>query len=525
MEESVVKSKTHGMLFRFGLIFFLFTVVMLVLSGITMYLSETKSYKDECQEKIKHVARYLDSLIKTDGDTFIAYQDYFMEHYHDMEIPIDFDEYLSKEENFRILLEEKHPGKAYGRDIHLEDLEPELKKAFAEYYHEYWFLDFEKAKEDFDLAYSYYLSIEENNDDSYEVFYVIDAERTAREGSNGKLMHLADQYHHTPVEQPVEWKAWSSGQEPDEFQEWDNSYGHTYTCYVPLIINGRKMGLICTEIDVATVNKGILLNTIRVVVGIGFFLILCVGLVLFIINKKYISKIVRLSKNVHKYSNDKDPAIAEVIERDSNGKDELSILSGNMAEMVRELDDHMKNLIATNRELTETRQRASNMQALANKDALTGIRNKTAYDQETAQIDSTLGEEEQRFGIAMIDLNFLKKINDTYGHEQGNMAIKKLCHIVCVIFDHSPVFRIGGDEFVVILKGHDLEFYDELQRRFEEEMEILKADESLDEWEKVSAAIGVAYFDPSIDECVADVFKRADNEMYERKKEMKANRA
>ena len=52
---------------------------------------------------------------------------------------------------------------------------------------------------------------------------------------------------------------------------------------------------------------------------------------------------------------------------------------------------------------------------------------------------------EKKLGIAIVDLNFLKKINDTYGHEKGNLAIKKLCFIICHIFQHSPVFRIGGD--------------------------------------------------------------------------------
>ena len=64
------------------------------------------------------------------------------------------------------------------------------------------------------------------------------------------------------------------------------------------------------------------------------------------------------------------------------------------------------------------------------------------------------------FGIAMIDLNNLKVINDTYGYEEGNYAIKKLCEIVCSVFSHSLVFRIGGDEFVVILKGADQKMYE-----------------------------------------------------------------
>ena len=141
---------------------------------------------------------------------------------------------------------------------------------------------------------------------------------------------------------------------------------------------------------------------------------------------------------------------------------------------------------------------------------------KIEYEIDTHKIDS--------FGIAMIDLNFLKKINDTYGHEKGDLAIKNLSSLICNIFQHSPVFRIGGDEFVVILKDHDLEVIDSLLQQFNQKLESLKYDDNLELWEKVSAAIGTAIYDTSIDESIENVFKRADKKMYDRKVEMKAHR-
>ena len=98
----------------------------------------------------------------------------------------------------------------------------------------------------------------------------------------------------------------------------------------------------------------------------------------------------------------------------------------------------------------------------------------------------------------MVDLNFLKRINDTYGHEQGNIAIKKLCYIVCHVFEHSPVFRIGGDEFVIILENDDYKNIESLIKEFND--------------------------NASIDSSAANVFKRADKAMYNRKREMKAIR-
>jgi len=63
---------------------------------------------------------------------------------------------------------------------------------------------------------------------------------------------------------------------------------------------------------------------------------------------------------------------------------------------------------------------------------------------------SGLGEAPE-FGVIGCDVNGLKKINDTLGHKAGDEYICAACKMLCEYFKHSPVFRIGGDEFVVIL--------------------------------------------------------------------------
>ncbi len=121
-------------------------------------------------------------------------------------------------------------------------------------------------------------------------------------------------------------------------------------------------------------------------------------------------------------------------------------------------------------------------------------------------------------------MNFLKRTNDIYGHEKGNIAIKKLCEIVCNIFVHSPVFRIGGDEFVVVLTGRDFEHADALISEFNAQIQALQQDKTLEPWARVSAAIGYATFNPQTDSSIENVFRRADKAMYARKKAMKAVR-
>nr|MCR5024384.1 diguanylate cyclase [Lachnospiraceae bacterium] len=82
------------------------------------------------------------------------------------------------------------------------------------------------------------------------------------------------------------------------------------------------------------------------------------------------------------------------------------------------------------------------------------------------------------------------------------------------IFDHSPVFRIGGDEFVVILRGNDHDHYDELADSLNKEIESMSVDPSLEPWEKVSAAIGAAFYDPEVDKDLDSLLRRADSVMY-----------
>jgi len=197
--------------------------------------------------------------------------------------------------------------------------------------------------------------------------------------------------------------------------------------------------------------------------------------------------------------------------------DEIGDMSGRLNDMV----DRLK---LTLTKLKDTEEQADAMAELASKDALTGIRNKTAYDKYIQSNEKEFLSGEEGFGFAMIDLNFLKKTNDTYGHDKGNVLLIKLCQTVCMIFDHSPVFRIGGDEFIVVLRGKDYQNIEMLVKDFQGKLDEFAKDSSLQPWEKVSAAIGYALYDKNCDKTIEDVFKRADKAMYECKTKMKANR-
>ncbi|MBR5987040.1 MAG: GGDEF domain-containing protein [Clostridia bacterium] len=117
------------------------------------------------------------------------------------------------------------------------------------------------------------------------------------------------------------------------------------------------------------------------------------------------------------------------------------------------------------------------------------------------------------FAIAVFDINNLKEVNDTLGHVAGDEYIRKGSKLICDTFKHSPVFRIGGDEFAVIAQEVDYENVDKLME------EIKKRNEENALAGEVTVACGMKKHEREID--VASVFKKADDLMYQDKRNKK----
>lgn len=190
---------------------------------------------------------------------------------------------------------------------------------------------------------------------------------------------------------------------------------------------------------------------------------------------------------------------------------------GDITNSLNELVDRLTN---TMDELLHAKQQAEAMSALATRDSLTGIRNKTAYEAVVVDINQKLASGPVPFGIVMIDMNNLKEVNDAYGHSNGDIAIKKVSKSICEVFAHSPVFRMGGDEFAVVLMNSDYGNIEKLNNQFLNIVNDSTQDDSLEPWEKIDAAIGYAIYDETIDNDVQGVLERADKNMYRCKRAM-----
>ncbi len=515
--------KRSGLLIRFTIIFLLFMVITIVFSAAATYINQKNTYKLQQEERIKDVTRCLEEIVKADGEEFKIMQDYFLKNHEKLIIPYDFDgDYTIARDKFEDIFTSQYPGEIFEETLKFEDMSDEAQLAFVTYKYEQWLTSFERFNEVFGTEYVYYLV---PTDTPPRMYYVFDGLRTEKVVDGQSIFEFDFEVDVPEDSYPKLWETYRTGKSPNGYDFYDNKYGRTYGYYTPLYVDGELIGIICADITVASVNKGIVDSTIREMVLLGIILTLCMFSMLWFIDYQYIHKLRKMEKYMNQYAENKDVAMANKFESIGNQNHEIISLSKRTASMIRELEDYMQNLTKTSKELHSTKERAAEMSELAHKDSLTGIRNKTAYDKEIIKLErELLRNDELEFGIAMIDLNFLKRINDTYGHEKGNESIKELCRVVCKVFCHSPVFRIGGDEFVVVLWGNDYNDRMLLKDEFIKTLKEIDADTTLEPWEKISAAIGIATYDPSKDESVSDVFKRADTLMYENKKAMKATR-
>ena len=168
--------------------------------------------------------------------------------------------------------------------------------------------------------------------------------------------------------------------------------------------------------------------------------------------------------------------------------DEIGILSDSFKAAADHLNDYM-----------------ARIRELAYIDSLTGVKNTTAYNEEVQRLERSV--------------EMKKNPHDSLGHRAGDMLLKNACQLICRIFRRSTVYRIGGDEFVVILRGDDYNEREELLSRFYDDMRNTSFDYNGNIW-RISIAHGLAICEND-DTSFANIFSRADRELYKNKAEMK----
>lgn len=174
----------------------------------------------------------------------------------------------------------------------------------------------------------------------------------------------------------------------------------------------------------------------------------------------------------------------------------------------------VNNIDAEVRREQEYNHRLSVAREKAYRDPLTGTKSKLAFLDRLDEMNGAIAHGEQGpFSVIMCDVNGLKQVNDVQGHAAGDHLIREAAAKICRTFTHSPVYRVGGDEFAAISEGEDYEHIEELVAEFRAQSEHNLASGGL------VIACGLAIFGDEGD--FDAVFRKADANMYENKKHLK----
>ena len=188
--------------------------------------------------------------------------------------------------------------------------------------------------------------------------------------------------------------------------------------------------------------------------------------------------------------------------------------------VINDIKEEYKTKLAESRQLVkESEIQLSETKMIAYTDPLTNIKNKHAYVEEEERIDKLISQGEMsEFAVVVFDLNGLKTINDTKGHDAGDSYIVDACRTIERFFGNEHLYRFGGDEFVVIL------FDEAFNNRSKTLAEFEKYIDECLHTDKPIISHGMSKFRKENDNTYHAVFYRADKIMYARKDILKERR-
>jgi diguanylate cyclase (GGDEF)-like protein len=309
-------------------------------------------------------------------------------------------------------------------------------------------------------------------------------------------------------------EAYESGRELSYFRD-VTEWGDNYTALMPLYDSkGERVAALCVDIEISEIRSQLLYHSLWTI-GITLFGGILVSVLFFLWTRKNVLQpILKIEKSLNDYTargmNLDDPESLIIDIPDIHTGNEVEDLADDILFM-------SETLCVTVQDMHLTRQELAHMSVKATKDELTHVGNKVAYKESVDHLQQSIDNGTAEFAIVIADTNRLKIVNDTFGHEKGDAYIRICCGVLCEVFQHSPVYRIGGDEFVIILTGNDYDRRTELFAAAKQRFLDMQEAPDAEPWTAASMALGMAVFSSDFDKDVKQVFTRADKNMYDDK--------
>lgn len=295
-------------------------------------------------------------------------------------------------------------------------------------------------------------------------------------------------------------------------KSYTDEWGTFYSAYSPVRDSGGNIvGLVMVDFDAHWYSRQIM-GEMSVIITVCVISLTINAAAVFITTDKLRHNMSRLYTELDILSDD----ISDLTEDSSDDADNPFMQS--------DKDDEISKTIYRTRYLqSKVRSYISRMKSQAFSDAMTGVGNRTAFTELVDEINRKISDGTADFAAAVFDINGLKHINDDIGHDAGDKIIIDAASALKEIFGRERLYRIGGDEFMVIL---DNATSDEMESMFERLDHVIEDINRQPDRRKAPLYIskGAADFRPGLDSHFNDIFKRADEVMYDNKAAFYARR-
>ncbi|MBO4639990.1 MAG: diguanylate cyclase [Treponema sp.] len=307
-------------------------------------------------------------------------------------------------------------------------------------------------------------------------------------------------------------------------EPYHDAWGSFYSAYSPIFdSNGSVAGIVAVDFNSKWYEDQIA-RQVKIIVFACALSILGGGGIVLLFTRKMRERFQKLNKEMGKMTDEVEQLAEELslttgfqsvdAEQYMNPKKQGYAAS---ADLLQEFDDKLKSV------RKELRDYIAKAHTMAYTDVLTGIGNRNAYFEAVDRLSKKIGKGQANFAVAIFDINGLKNTNDDFGHECGDIMIRSASEILKVFFPQESLFRIGGDEFVVLMENITAErmalIFDHITPQIDAKV-IVRNDVSV----PLAISKGFSVFGPE-DTTVKAVFQRADNLMYEDKAAYYANHA
>ena len=285
-------------------------------------------------------------------------------------------------------------------------------------------------------------------------------------------------------------------------------FGNEYTGMLVLRdSDGSRVAALCADFSVDEIRGQIRENLLDILIVVVILCMLFATAFMIWADRHIVQPIHKVEKDVvalaRKSHTSRNPDAMVYNASEIKTGNEVESLAHAVEQLSLDMRDYVKNLVDQEKELVR-------LSSAVNRDALTHVGNRNAYDQYAEDLQLKMTEGRIDYAILLADTDGMKKINDEYGHDKGDMYLQKACRVICEVFHHSPVFRIGGDEFAVMLVGEDYINREALVDQMQTIFYKSAAEETTPPWEKVSVTYGLAEYDEMKDRTVRNVYDRAE---------------